>query len=158
MVNDVHVLSVPRGYLAVVQGTATHANLSLKIREYLDQVYASLARGTVRQAGLNVVLYRGAPDRDLLASPEGCPIEAGVQVAAPFESGDGLVCSSTPGGMVATAVHMGPYTEMGRAYDALFAWRRDTGRLFTGTFWEVYGDWSDQPDQLRTDVFFLLAP
>jgi hypothetical protein len=25
-----------------------------------------------------------------------------------------------------------------------------------GPNWEIYGDWNDQPDQLRTDVFYLL--
>jgi effector-binding domain-containing protein len=157
MAYDIQVMDVPQGYLAVLRGTATFSNLSQRIRELFDQVYGQLAKGTVRQDGQNVVLYWGAPGRNLLATPEGCPIEVGVQVAAPFESDGGLISSATPGGMVATVVHWGPYEEMGKAYDALIQWRLNSGRTFAGPAWEVYGNWSDDPSQVRTDVFLLLA-
>lgn len=34
--------------------------------------------------------------------------------------------------------------------------RRD-GWTRAESFWEVYGDWHDDPRQLRTDVYHLLA-
>ena len=63
----------------------------------------------------------------------------------------------TPAGTVATVVHWGAYDKLGGAYDALRKWSKETGRVFAGPFWEVYGHWSDDPAQVRTDIFQLLA-
>ncbi len=74
----------------------------------------------------------------------------------PFE-GDGTVsCSETPGGTVATTAHMGPYSEIPGAHGAVRQWCKDNGRKIAGPNWEVYGDWSDDPSQLRTDIYYLL--
>jgi len=54
--------------------------------------------------------------------------------------------------------HWGAYSEMAPAYAALEQWCRAHGRRQAGLSWEVYGDWSDDPAQLRTDSYFLLEP
>jgi hypothetical protein len=43
------------------------------------------------------------------------------------------------------------------AHDAIRQWCRDNERQIAGPNWEVYGHWSDDPDQRRTDVFYLLS-
>ena len=43
------------------------------------------------------------------------------------------------------------------AYAALAQWCAANGRHQTGTSWEVYGDWADDPEQRRTDIYLLLA-
>jgi len=36
-------------------------------------------------------------------------------------------------------------------------WCRSQGHRLSGTRWEVYGHWTDDPSKLRTDVYYLLA-
>jgi effector-binding domain-containing protein len=106
--------------------------------------------------GQNVILYLNEPGKNLLASPEGCPIEVGVQVTEPFTHEGKLMSSSTSGGRVATTFHMGSYDQLKLAHHAIYQWSVDNHHTLAGPNWEIYGDWSDQPDQLRTDVFYLL--
>ena len=153
---EVQVIDVQPGALAVIKGQATKSDLSAKIGALFNQVYAELPKGLVKQAGQNVVVYWNDEGVNLLETPEGCPIDIGVQVAAPFENGGGLTCSATPAGTVATVAHFGPYNEMHKGYDALFKWCNEHGRILAGPFWEIYGDWEDDPAKIRTDVYCLL--
>jgi hypothetical protein len=45
-----------------------------------------------------------------------------------------------------------------RADAALESWCRDNGRHPAGANWEVYGDWDEDPANVRTDVYMLLDP
>jgi effector-binding domain-containing protein len=153
---DVQVKQVRPRPIAAARRRATARDLGRCIGECFDAVYDFLTHAPVRQAGHNIVLYWNAPDGNLLATEEGVPIEAGVQVAAAFEDTGNVVCSATPGGTVATVVHRGPYEQLPQAHAALLRWCREHNRAVAGPNWEVYGDWNDQPDQLRTDVFYLL--
>ena len=42
------------------------------------------------------------------------------------------------------------------AHDAIHQWVSAQGHKLTGASWEVYGDWSDDPTQLRTDIYYQL--
>ena len=53
-------------------------------------------------------------------------------------------------------VHYGPYDRLGAAHDAVMAWCREHGHKTALPFWEIYGDWEDDPAKLRTDVLYLL--
>jgi len=99
------------------------------------------------QTGHNVVLYFGG-----LAH-----IEAGVEVFGDFVDVGGVRHSQTPAGPAVTTAHWGEYAEMAGAYAALERWCAANGRQPTGTSWEVYGDWTDDPLQRRTDIYLLLA-
>ena len=59
---------------------------------------------------------------------DGGSIEVGIQVTRPFEV----------------------------AHDAVMAWCRQHGHETALPFWEIYGDWDDDPAKLRTDVLYLL--
>ena len=39
---------------------------------------------------------------------------------------------------------------------AVREWCAEQGHTLAGPNWEVYGDWTDNPAELRTDVFYLL--
>jgi effector-binding domain-containing protein len=158
MTYEVHIQEVARQPIAVARARATAADLSARIRELLDDVYQFLVLGTVHQTGHNLVLYWNEPGKNLLLAPEGVLIEVGVQVASPFASdvGSRVVCSATPAGTVATAAHWGPYEQLGQAHEAVLNWCGDHGRAVAGPNWELYGDWSDRPEDVRTDVFYLL--
>ena len=98
--------------------------------------------------GHNVAIY--------WETANGGSIEVGIQVTRTFEETDLVVCSSTPGGRVARTAHYGPYDQLGAAHDAVMAWCRARGHETTLPCWEIYGDWTDDPSQLRTDVLYLL--
>ena len=144
----IELREVAEAPILAIAARASRANLSQTIRRLFDQFYAAPPPGP---RGLNIVVYRNDPDQNLLVTPEGCPIECGVQIPAPVEG-----CRYTPAGTVATTPHFGPYEKLGGAYDAIFAWCRENRRQPAGPCWEVYGHWSDDPAMLRTDVFCLL--
>ena len=45
---------------------------------------------------------------------------------------------------------------MGAAYAAVREWCVASGRELTGTSWEIYGDWTDDPTKLETRIVHLL--
>ena len=116
----------------------------------LDQVWPVL-RGQGAKTGHNVVVYQGASGGRLR-------LDAGVEVPDGFEPTDVVRPVSTPAGEVVTVTHWGDYSAMRPAYAALEDWCRVNQRRTTGTSWEVYGDWSNDPSQVRTDIFFQLEP
>ena len=132
--------------LAVARGAASRAELGVTILKLLDTVWPVL-RGQHVQTGHNVVVYFGG-----LAH-----IEAGVEVFGDFVDAGDVRHSQTPAGPAVTTAHWGEYSEMAGAYAALERWCAANGRKQTGTRWEVYGDWADDPKQHRTDIYLLLA-
>jgi effector-binding domain-containing protein len=99
------------------------------------------------KTGHNVVLYFGG-----LAH-----IEAGVEVFGDFVDAGGVRHAQTPAGPAVTTAHWGEYSEMTGAYAALQRWCSANGREQTGTSWEVYGDWAEDPKERRTDIYLLLV-
>jgi len=83
-------------------------------------------------------------------------LEVGVEVEEPFSAYGELFPSSTPKGMVASATHIGPYDRLGETHDAIRQACEDQGQTFAGPSWEIYGHWTDDPRQLRTEVVYLL--
>jgi len=138
---SVEIREVPSQPIAVVRGPAIATNLPLRIRALFDEFY----EGFQRKGGLNVVFY---PTWDETGEFE---IECGVQV----ESGGN---SSTPAGKVATVAHLGPYHLMKTSHQAIHRYARENGLKIAGPSWEVYGHWSDNPAELRTDIYYLLEP
>ena len=57
---------------------------------------------------------------------------------------------------MATVVHMGLYQRLSEAHAAVRRWCAEHRYALAGPNWEIYGHWTDNPDELRTDVFYLL--
>jgi len=59
-------------------------------------------------------------------------------------------------------VHFGPYQQLGVAHQAIRDWCSGHNLQLAGPNWEIYGHWQDDwnadPSQIRTDVFYQLAP
>lgn len=142
--------------LAVARDRATVGDIGAKIGTLLSAVHKFLQASKVKQAGHNVVVYWDEADRRLITTDEGVLIEVGVQVAKPFEPEGTVACSATPAGTVAVMTHRGSYQQLPAAHAAIRQWCRDHGRPIAGPNWEVYRDWSDKPDELRTEVCYLL--
>ncbi len=105
--------------------------------------------GHVRQNGQNVMVYRSREDGRV-------DIECGIEAAQRFEAVGGVRYSETPTGRAVTRAHIGPYEELGTSHRAVVEWSRANGYRLTGTRWEIYGDWHEDPRQPRTDIFYLV--
>ena len=143
---EIRIEDAPPRQLAVVRGGASRADLGPTILKLLDAVWPVLRAQHVK-TGHNVVVYFGG-----LAH-----IEAGVEVFGDFVDAGNVRHSQTPAGPAVTTAHWGEYSKMAGAYAALQQWCVANGRQQVGTSWEVYGDWAEDPQQRRTDIYLLLG-
>jgi len=149
MTYQVTLEAVDRQIIASARQRTTFARISREIGELLNHPW-SLIRSTpgLRTDGDNVAIYwsdSGAGD-----------IEVGVQVTRAFDPTETVVCSATPAGTVARTAHFGPYSQLRPAHRAVRDWCKQSNREIALPFWEIYGDWFDDPAKLRTDVLYLL--
>lgn len=104
------------------------------------------------KAGRNVAVY-------LTASID---LEIGVEIASAFAEQDEVVRSSTPAGLVASAIHYGPYQTLGVSHEAIRTWCAAHGHRLAGPSWEIYGhwrpEWNADSSGIRTDVFYQVTP
>jgi effector-binding domain-containing protein len=134
---------------AVSKGVATSwPDFASRWKPMLDGVWAFLRQGDLRTDGHNVMVYRGDfPSLEF---------EVGVVVSGAFEATGPVVPSHLPAGRAAHTTHIGDYSGLGRAYDAVAHWCRANDVTASRTRWEVYGDWDPDPAKVQTDVYWLL--
>jgi effector-binding domain-containing protein len=88
-------------------------------------------------------------------------LEVGVELCGPFVEEGEVVRSATPAGLVAWATHLGPYSGLRVAHGVVRQWCRANNRQLAGSNWEIYAhwqsEWSTNPTQIRTDVYYLLT-
>jgi effector-binding domain-containing protein len=143
---QISVHHVPAQTTAVVRSRAKQADLPQVVPALCGEVWAYTRAAGLPRPGRHLALYLDCAIN----------LEVGAEMDQPF-TGDGrVVCSSTPAGLVATTVHLGPYNRLGDAHHAVLNWCAANGHVLAGPSWEVYGHWTDDPTQLRTDVFYLL--
>jgi effector-binding domain-containing protein len=138
--------------LAAVRARLPVQQVKAVFRTYLDQVYAAGRAGVVKLDGQNVFVYQRVADQ-----AENADVSFGVGADAPFAAIGNVRPIELPIGEVATTTHWGEYSRLGAAHDAVVEWCRSNGRRLSGTSWEVYGHWTDDPTKLRTDVYYLLG-
>lgn len=131
---------------AVVAAATTWQEFPRLWKTLLDEVYAFLKNSDVKQDGHNIMLYKDDVPN----------VEVGVQVAGLFERKGRVVPSVLPAGEVAMTMHRGAYQSLGDAHEAVIKWCITNDRARTGVRWEVYGDWSEDPAELETEVYYLL--
>src|SRR5882672_1591487 len=147
-VQVMHVGSIP---LAVVRRQARASELAVAVPQGCGVVW-SFVRAHQLQAGRHVAVYWDGTIR----------LEVGVELNGSFPEEGGIVRSATPAGLAASVVHLGPYDQLGTAHRAIRDWCSAQKRQLAGPNWEIYGhwqnDWNANPSQIRTDVFYQLAP
>jgi effector-binding domain-containing protein len=140
-----HVAAVP---LAVVRRKARLSELSKVVPACCGEVWNFVRAHQIPQPGRHVAVYLDGEIN----------LEVGVEVPGPFVGDGNVVPSSTPAGLVAWVVHMGPYSRLGDAYDAIKSWCASRGQKTAGPSWEVYGHGTDDPAKTRTDIYCMLEP
>ena len=147
--HHVEIVTVPACPTAVSRGVAkSWQEFASRWKPMLDAVWAFLGQTDLRTDGHNIMVYRkNVPELEF---------EVGVQVARTFEPVGAIVPSSLPRGRAAHTIHRGDYVGLGEAHDAIARWCRTNGHTPSGTRWEVYGDWDEDPAKVETAVYWLL--
>lgn len=145
---NIQILEVAPLTTAIVRRRAKISELAQVIPEACGEVWGFVRTAPIPHPGRNLALYLDM----------GCEmnLECGVEVEQPFVGNDRIFCSSTPAGMVATKVHLGPYEKLTETHKAIHQWCAEYGYEMAGPNWELYGHWTDNFAELRTDVFYLL--
>jgi effector-binding domain-containing protein len=151
MHNDIRLSQVPSRSIAVVRRTAALQQLPKVVPESCGVVWNALKAHGVKGAGRNLAVYLD----------DQINLEVGAEMDGPFNGVGDVVASATPGGTVATTTHYGPYQQLASAHRAIREWCKQLGHPTAGPNWEIYGHWRDEwnndPSQIVTDIFYLLA-
>ena len=133
--------------LAVIRRTAKPAELSRVVPECCGLVWNAVKAQGAR-GGRHVAVYWDGSIR----------LEVGVELLSPFQDQGDVVRSATPGGLVASVTHFGPYGGLGAAHSAVQDWCKAHQHRLAGPSWEIYGhwlpEWNSDPSKIRTDVFY----
>ena len=65
-------------------------------------------------------------------------VEMGYPVGKSLPGKGDILAGEIPAGRYVTAMYTGPYTEMEKPYNEMFAWMKDKGYELTGLYYEVY--------------------
>lgn len=137
---------VPSRPTAVVPAATSWETFPSLWKPLLDEVWAAVRSRDGALPGRNVMLYKDDVPH----------VEVGVEIDGAFADAGRVVTSALPAGRVATAVHRGPFADVGAAHEAVVAWCDRRGLVRTGVRWEVYGHWDETAPQPRVEVYYLL--
>ncbi len=143
---EVKVAQVQSQPTAVVRRQARSDELASVVPQLCGEVWQFVREVGSLRPGRNLALYLDGA----------ITLECGVEVAGSFAGNGRVIPSRTPAGTVATTRHLGPYDRLGEAHAAILAACKERGLALAGPNWEVYGHWTDDVAQLRTDVYYLL--
>ena len=144
---EIQIREVEPQATAVVRSRAKQPELAEVVPRGCGEVWDFMRSSGLPRPGRNLALYLD----DVMN------IEVGVEVLQPFEGSDRVVCSSLPGGRVATTTHWGAYDRLVEAHVAIRQYCAEHGHALAGPSWEIYGHWTDNTDDLQTDIFYLLS-
>jgi effector-binding domain-containing protein len=131
---------------AVVRTRAAQSQLSKVVPQLCGEVWTYAKSAGLPRPGRHVATY----------FDDAINLEVGALVDQPFTGNERVVCSSTPAGLVAMTEHVGPYDRLDGAHKAIRDWCAAHGQSSAGPNWEIYGHWNDDPNQLITEVYYLL--
>jgi hypothetical protein len=146
----VRAVSLPT---VVVAGATTWEEFPSRWGPMLDQVYAA-----VRPAAPGRPIVGEGRWQNVMLYKDDVPnIEVGVLASGPFSPTGNVISSVLPGGAAATTTHRGPYVELDAAHRSIRDWCARRGHRLAGPRWEIYGHWTDNPNELETEVYYLLG-
>ncbi|MDZ4712633.1 MAG: hypothetical protein SGI89_09955 [bacterium] len=146
MDSEIRVIKIEPQTTAVVRKQSLPGELSSSIITLLDEVHEFLNMDYDFKTGNNIVLYLD----------EIPTIEVGVIVEKKFEGNDKVLCSEIPAGIAAFVVHTGEYSELNQTHTTIREWCMRNNKKISGINWEIYGDWNDDIDLLKTAVYYQL--
>lgn len=135
-----------------VRTTCSVQELSSLLGQTYGRLMQYLGQAGQQAVGPPFVAYHN-DDMDALDVEIGFPVAEALPGEGEVQPGE------MPGGEFATCMHVGPYDQVGGAYEALSAWMEEQGHTLGGPWYEVYlNDPQDTPpDQLQTLVMCPVA-
>jgi effector-binding domain-containing protein len=139
--------------LAAVRRRVLPGDVGGTWKSALDLVWEFLRRhADLRGDGHNCFLYHHPSHPGTMMD-----VDFGVQIIRHFKDEGEVICTSTPAGKVAMTTHVGSYSNLEAAHNAIRHWSAATGRSIGAYSWEIYGDWTDDETKLETQVVYLLS-
>jgi effector-binding domain-containing protein len=138
---------------AVVAETTTWERFPGVWPQLLDEVY-----GVVRpRPELAPTAGPGPRWQNVMLYKDDTPsVEIGVLVSTSFPPVGRVSSSRLPGGTVATTTHRGDYAGLAGAHDAVHRFAAERGLEPAGPRWEIYGHAREDPDEVETEIVYLL--
>jgi effector-binding domain-containing protein len=136
--------------VAVVRGHLVTEEIAEFIGPAFGEVINVLDKQGLHPTGVPFGRYRPTAD-------------GGFDVAVGFPSSDVVEPTGRvepdqlPGGRAARTMHVGPYGDVGAAYEAAIAWLTEEGHEVSADPWECYLDGPEVPEP-RTEVFIPCTP
>jgi effector-binding domain-containing protein len=133
-----------------VKAHAPVAELPAVLGKAFGEIMGLLESQGQQPAGMPYVAYRNMDMADL-------DLEIGFPVARPLAGRGSVEPGALPGGTWAATLHVGPYDQVGRAWDALQQFIAASGKKSSGVGYEFYFDGPETPpEKTRTRIMFPL--
>lgn len=142
------VVDVQPVTLALTEAEVLLAEVPTRIVGMFDVVYSWSREVGAKQTGQNYALYYLNTDSLLL--------QVGFPIAGRYPQSDAVRCVDFTGCKAAHTTHLGEYLGLPDAHSKLREWCDEQALGAENPGWEVYGDWSDDPSKLITDVYVRL--
>jgi effector-binding domain-containing protein len=155
---QIEISGVEPQSIAIIRDYANASNIADKIRAHLSTIWNTLRAAGCQSMGRSVVLYNDEGNVGSFGTEQGMPVEIGVEIGADFVERAEIVRSTLPEGTVLTVAHFGAYQKLGAAHAAVRNFAKEHGHTLPGHYWEIYGHWTVNEEELRTDVFYLVKP
>jgi AraC family transcriptional regulator len=147
---EIEVKELESQHAVAIRETTTAEELGKVMPGLYPEVFAYLEKKGLQPAGPSFGVYH-------TFSEDRVDFHAGFPVGEPVEGQGRIEAIELPGGRAAVTVHVGPYTTIGAAYEALDAFMHGQGHKQGAPPREVYvvGP-GDEPDssKWRTEVVY----
>jgi effector-binding domain-containing protein len=150
MTYDVTVKTLEPQHLLSIRTRTSLREISATVGRAYGELFGYLARVGVRPAGPPLIIYHDPEFRE-----EDMDVEIGVPIERRLQGDVGMSGGELSGGPGASTIHVGPYNEIGPAYQALAAWIQQQGHETAGAPREIYlvgPEQSRDPAGLRTEI------
>jgi effector-binding domain-containing protein len=118
----------------------------------MDRAFSETSRA-ISSAGAR---FAGHPFARYTAFGERIEAAVGFPFVGDVEATNGIEISDLPGGRAAMVRHIGPYDEIGVAWEGGTAWMKERGLTPSGPAWECYLTGPQDPGPPITEVFWPL--
>jgi len=109
---------------------------------------------TAQAIGASGAAIAGHPFARYHGFGERVQAEVGFPFTGSLVSTDRVRESILPGGLLVTTTHVGPYEEIGAAWDRATAWMREHAIKPSGPPWECYLTGPDEPGPPITEIYW----
>jgi effector-binding domain-containing protein len=145
---SIEVVELKPQPVLVMEATAVPSELGKVLGRILPAVF--------EYANAHGAAITGNPFMRYLEMTDVFRIDAGMPVAESVAGNQDILARELPGGRAATTLFLGPYDQVGKAWDAITAWFGEHNLEFAFGGWDVYENDPTEvkdPSELRTRLY-----